>query len=1242
MTRTLEPPAIDPAWSAGQDDPAPFDAVTVPIMEHALRRPQAIAVIQQDRTLRYAELVQRARRVAHALTTAGVQPGDRVGVAVGRSPDLVTAALATMLAGAVYLPLEVSAPHRLANMLADAGVDMVLVDGTTVAEFGAHPVDTVLIDTVLIDCVLIDDVLIDDVVGDPVPDVSRPDPVIGPVTDGGYLLYTSGSTGEPKGVQVSHRALSAFAWAFGRYAGYGTDSVAVAYSSTTFDVSMLDIFLPLVHGGTVAMVGEADRLEPALLQAFCEQHAVTHGFLPVALLPLLDPTRLPAWRVLLTGAEPPGPEQVARWTANPHRRFVNCYGPTEATVAVAAFEATGNWDRPLPIGSPLPNHHLEVRAADGTSCGVGDLGELFVGGPGLADGYLNRPAETAERFVTIDGRRMYRTGDLCRWNADGTLSIAGRIDRQVKIRGQRVELGEVEANLLAHPGVVQAVTDVRAGAISSDLVAYYSGTATSEELLAWCAQRLPPSMVPTALHHSPRLPLRSSGKYDLDLLAADFAVSRSPERGTPQDVALSTDPAVPANPAAGSVGEPDVRRVVTEQWCRVLGLPAAADGDNFYGSGGHSVAAMNLVAAIRSGTSRAVTIRDLFAAADLAALIAAVTASPAIGSELPTSSPAALSPAQRRLWFAFQLDPRSAANNLQLAWKLSGALDVDALTTALTAVETRHQVLRWQIDPATDEPMVTPPVRRRPEIIDLAPDVALSEKLDEEAGRPFDLTRDRWWRAVLLRSGPTEQVLVLTLHHLVFDGWSIVPLLADLQQAYGAAIGGTDNPILETSSVQHDFADYVAWRRATDEPRRDDDLAWWAEHLTAAPTVLELPTDRPRPAVAGHRGRTLSAELSPAGTELATRVAADASAAPAAVMLAGFAETIRRLTGIEDLLIGCPVADRRHPAFSETVGMFVEILPLRLRPRPAESFTDAIRATAAELIAAQSHPAATIDEIARVADTSRDPGRSTLVQVLFNIYNFDQPLLQLPGIAAVALDPGIPGTAFDLTIYLSRRTGDASDSGYQLEALFNPELFDDNTIRTLLDGYVALTEALLRSPNRPVGEAASPELDRRRTGTGSPQASAVASKRLGRVSAFVQPTTTTERAICAVWSRVLDIEEPGVTDNFFDVGGHTLALAGIRAAINSELAADLSIVDLFTYPTVRDIARHVDAAGARATARSTAGTGSGARDDRQTDADNAAAGAGDSGAVNRGAARRAVAARRGRAHRDAESRRRNQ
>jgi len=1227
VTRTLKPPpAIDPAWSTGPDDPAPFDAVTTPILEQARSRPQAIAVIQQDRTLTYAELVQRARNAAIALTLAGVHPGDRVGVAVGRTPDLVTAALATMLAGAFYLPLEVSAPHRLATVLADAGVDTVLVDRTTLAEFDGH----------LIETVLIDDVPTNDVPTNTVPDDSCRKPVIRPDTGGGYLLYTSGSTGEPKGVQVSHRALAAFAWAFGRYAGYGTDSIAVAYSAATFDVSMLDIFLPLVHGGTVAMVGEADRLEPTLLQAFCEQHAVTHGFLPVALLPLLDPTRLPAWRVLLTGAEPPGPEQVARWTANPHRRFVNCYGPTEATVAVAAFEATGTWDRPLPIGSPLPNHHLSVRAEDGIPCGIGDLGELLVGGPGLADGYLNRTTETAERFVTIDGRRMYRTGDLCRWNADGTLSIAGRIDRQVKIRGQRVELGEVEATLLAHPGVEQAVTDVRAGAVSSDLVGYYSGAATSEELLAWCAQRLPPSMVPTALHHSPRLPLRSSGKYDLALLAAEFASSRSPEPGTRNDPLVVTGPAELPDSAAGSAGEPDVRRIVIEQWCRVLGLADAAAGDNFYGSGGHSVAAMNLVAAIRTGTGRAVTIRDLFAAADLAELIAAVTASPVIGPEVPTGSPAALSPAQRRLWFAFQLDPHSAANNLQLAWKLSGELDVKALTTALTAVETRHQVLRWQIDPTTDEPMVMPPVRRQPEIIDLAPDVALSELLDQEAGQPFDLNRDRWWRAVLLRYGPTEQVLVLTLHHLVFDGWSIVPLLADLQQSYRAAIGGTDILSLETSSAQHDFADYVAWRRATDEPRRDGDLAWWAEHLTAAPTVLELPTDRPRPAVAGHRGRTLSAELSPAGTEMAAHVAADASAAPAAVMLAAFAETIRRLTGADDLLIGCPVADRRLPAFSETVGMFVEILPLRLRPRPGDSFVDAIRATGAELIAAQSHPAATIDEIARVADTSRDPGRSSLVQVLFNVYNFDQPVVQLPGITAVAVDPGIPGTAFDLTIYLSRRTGDLDESGYQLGALFNPELFDDSTIRTLLDGYVALTESLLRSPNRPMGECASPELDRRRTAPGAPHSPGAAAKRLGRVSAFVQPTTTTERAICAVWARVLDIEEPGVADNFFDVGGHSLALAGIRAAINTELGAELSIVDLFTYPTVRDIARHVDAACALANARSHAGTGA------RADANNAAPGAPDAGAVNRGAARRAVAARRGRAHRDAQFRRRNQ
>ena len=681
MTGTLSR-AVPTEWQAGPRFEFPDATVPALVLAVADRRPDAVAVRQWDERLSYAELAAVACRLAASLRSVGVGPGDRVGVCLHRRPPMVGALLGVLLSGAAYVPLDPAGPPvRRAGMIADAGLDVIVVDGETA---GLFPQSRQIL------------------VPAPGP-AERVAPVAG-LDDPAYVLFTSGSTGRPKGVVVGHRSLTSFATAFGSVTGAGEDTTAFGYASLGFDVSVLDLFVPLVAGGTVALAGEADRTDPARLQRFVAEHRVTWGCLPVALLPLLDPDRLPDWRTVITGAEAPGPEQVLRWAgpaSDPQRRFLNCYGPTEATVCVTAFETAGRWDRPLPIGRPLPNHRVLVAGPDGEPAGVEEPGELLIGGVGLALGYLGEPTLTAQRFVPDRGgstdawagaRRLYRTGDRAMWLPDGQLMFLGRTDRQVKIRGQRIEIGEVETAVRSHPQVSHAVVDVVGSGVGSGvgdvaIVAFCAGTAQERALREHCARRLTPAMVPSRFVLLPQLPLNASGKVDLPALR-QLATSMT---------ARSAPSPTGTGPFAGPFAGSELAQAVARIWASVLNLEAAGPDDDFFTAGGHSIAAMRLVAALRAELDREIAVEDVYAGRTLAALVEKLTATTPAVDRLPAGSRPAPSSAQRRLWFVDRLAEDSSAYNITIAERIDGPLDVDALRRALAAVAGRHEVLRWRM-----------------------------------------------------------------------------------------------------------------------------------------------------------------------------------------------------------------------------------------------------------------------------------------------------------------------------------------------------------------------------------------------------------------------------------------------------------------------------------------------------------------------------------------------------------------
>lgn len=1011
------------------------------ILEQAAKNPDAIAVQQWDGCVTYRELVDRASAVAIELQRLGVGPESRVGLCCGREPGTLAGLLGIMLSGGAYVPLDLSHPAaRREWVIADAAITVAVVDDAGADALAGNAISLVR-------------------------DPGQPTGAVPPphrVTRGNaiYVLYTSGSTGTPKGVVVSHDNSVRFITASADRFALDETVRSIGFASLGFDVSTLDLFCPLVRGGCVALVGDNDRMDPARLQHFLEHHKVTWGWLPPAILPLVDPDRLPHLRHVLSGGEPPGAEQVARWGSG-QRDFHNWYGPTETTVCVVGADLAGVWEQALPIGYPLEGCFAYILDGDLNLCADGEVGELCIGGGQVARGYLNRPALTAERFVpdpfsTMPGGRLYRTGDLVTRDAVHGIRYLGRQDRQVKISGQRVELGEVETVLRGHPAVMQAVADV-AEPGRGELIAYLAPASAPQlaQLREYCAQRLPAYMIPTRVVALELLPVNSSGKVDLTALRALTAGrAREPEQ-------QNESPHTPVEHAVAAV------------WSRVLGIANPGRNDDFFACGGQSILAMRLVAGIRADLGRAVTVEDVFDARTVAGLAARAELAPALaGTTVRAGQRPSLSPAQRRVWFVDRLAQDSPAYNIAMAERLNGPLNHAALIGALRAVLARHDVLRWRFPDAEGTPfVVVDPVPHDAgmTVTDLTGlstvdrDHQLTEILALQASVRFDLARDRLWRAQLIRLGPAEHVLALTVHHNVFDGWSQEVLYQDLAAAYAQALAGAE-PVLD--ALPATYADYANWLREREEQQPGHDLAWWTQRLAGGPSVLDLPRDHPRPPVQTFRGASASAQVPPETAGALRTLAGKLNTTPYVVLLAAFAQLTSRLTGQQELIIGAPVADRGHPDFEPMVGFCVNTVPIRLTVREDRDFADHVRACGEAVAAALARMDTPLERIVATLGTQRDLSRNPLIQVLFNMYNFAQPKLQLTGIMATPQRPGLPGSLFDFTLYVS---DDAA--GYGLQAVYNPDLFSAMRIGALLDSYTHLLRELVDDPARPAGAA---------------------------------------------------------------------------------------------------------------------------------------------------------------------------
>ncbi len=1036
------------------------------------RTPRALAVVFEGESLTYEELDRRANRMAHGLRRRGVAPERLVGICVERSLEMAVAALAVLKAGGALVALDPAYPRdRLATIIDDAGLAVLLTERSLLRHFPDHEAIALLIEQGT----------------DPFPDESPEDPRAGVLPDHPmYAIYTSGSTGQPKGIVVPHRAFAnLLAWQLEQSPLAGRTRT-VQFSTFGFCVSFQEIFSSWCSGGTLVMASEITRKDVLGLGRFLEENAVERLHLPFAALKHLAETAgLPAAELtgsrlkeIITAGEQ---LQVTPAVRRLFERLPGCslhnqYGASETHVvsAQSLFGDPGGWPAIPPVGRPIANVRIHLLDRRLEPVPIGVRGELYAAGECVARGYLNDPVLTAEKMIpnpygTAAGARLYRTGDLARHLADGRIEYLGRIDGQVKVRGFRVELGEVETTLARHPEVrdaaVVAAGAAAAGAVGTRLIAYVvpetEGALRLDDLRVYLKRSLPDYMVPAAFVILADLPLNANGKLDQAALP-------KPQPGSDG-----------GGRAAFVAPRTPVEEILAGLWSELLGIDRVGARDNFFELGGHSLLVTQLVSRARAALGVELPIRRLFEAPTLEALAREVeiAAARAEGAAAPParrrgSAPPPLSFGQERLWFLDRLEPGRAVYNMPLALALRGRLDVAALAASLGSIAARHEALRTVFADTELGPVqvISPPSAAAPPLVDLtglpaarreAAGVGLAE---DEAARPFDLARGPLLRTTLLRLEPDWHMALSTMHHIVSDGWSMGVLVREMGALYAGYSRG-ERPALPPLPVQ--YADYALWQRQwLSGAALERQIDFWRDSLAGAPALVELPLDRPRPPVQTLRGAIVGALLPADLPPLLGTFSRARGATLFMVLLAGFQALLGRLSGQEDVVVGSPVANRTRIETEGLIGFFVNTLALRGRLAGDPTFGELVAQVRRTTLAAYAHQDLPFERLVEELEPERSLAYTPIFQVMLALQNAPMGALELPGLT---LEPvatqGARSAKFDLNVSLVERAG-AIGGTWE----YNVDLFAAATVERLARQLAMLLAAAVEAPETPLAE----------------------------------------------------------------------------------------------------------------------------------------------------------------------------
>ena len=899
-----------------------------------------------------------------------------------------------------------------------------------------------------------------------------------------YVIYTSGSTGTPKGVVVEHAGLSNKLQTLARDFKVGATFRTALFISSTFDASIEQALLPLVAGGAVIVISDRARQSAPSFWDEIARHGVSFvSCVPSYLRSVIGdvPEHLVLENLALGGEELTREFQDEICRRLPGTKLTHLYGPTEATIDAVGFAVEGRQAGPrIPIGRPLGNYCVYVLDAGLAPVPAGVAGELYIAGAGLARGYLGRAGLTAERFVADPfgppGSRMYRSGDLARWRADGVLDFLGRADAQVKLRGYRIEPGEIEAVLLRHGGVAQAAVIAREDSAGDKrLIGYVVGKAggalpDAAGLRAHVGKQLPDYMVPAAFVVLDALPLTPNGKLDRRALPAPAVAAHLPKRS-------------PRSPQ---------EEILCALFAEVLGLAAVGIDDNFFELGGHSLLATRLISRIRATLDVELSIRSLFESPTVAGLAQGLGEAPAALprlESLPRPQEIPLSYAQWRLWFLHRLEGgqgeqggqggdagrSSATYTIPLALRLEGALDVAALEAALCDVIARHESLRTVFPEREGIPhqLILPAQEARLTLaVTRLSEEELGSALARAAAEGFDLCREVPLRAQLFALAEQAHVLLLVLHHIAGDGWSLAPLLRDLARCYGAR---RSSPELAPLPVQ--YADYTLWQQGAlgqeSEPASAmaRQLAFWREYLAGLPDAIELPTDRPRPPVASHRGAVVGFALSRELHGGLIGLARGCGASLFMVLQACLAGLLTRLGAGSDIAIGSPIAGRTDSALDDLVGFFVNTLVLRTDTSGDPSLRELILRVRAKNLAAYSHQEVPFERLVEVLNPPRSLSHHPLFQVMLAFQNNARARFEVAGLASRFEAVATASAKFDLSLSLSEERDGAGAPGGIVGAIeYATDLFERDSVERLAERFIRVIEAAVAAPERALGK----------------------------------------------------------------------------------------------------------------------------------------------------------------------------